>query len=260
MTIKEVFETGKKVFIPYICAGDPDLKSTKTFIKSLVESGADIIELGVPYTDPIADGPTNMAASHRALQNGVTLKQVIELVSQVREDGIKTPIILFTYLNPVLQMGFKNFAQALQENKVSGALVVDLPPEEAEEYLSEMKQRDLETVFLCSPTTSQDRLAAIEKASGTFVYYVSRTGVTGARTDVAQDLPTQLTQLKKSISKPIAIGFGISNGAIAKEVSQYGEAVVVGSALVKTIEKGQNLEEKTQGLSALAQEISQAIG
>lgn len=231
---------GKKAFIPYITAGDPDLQSTEEFIHKLISAGADIIELGVPFSDPAADGIINQKSAERALKNNVSLKQIIDFVSRLRNKGIDIPIILFTYFNPVLKMGLETFSGFCRKSMVNGVLIVDLPPEAAGNYKELMDKNKIETIFLASPTTSKDRLALISGMSSGFVYYVARTGITGIQKDISSTLEKEVTFLKENIENNICIGFGISNPQQAKEIAKYGDGVIVGSAIVKIIEEYSN--------------------
>ncbi|SME93757.1 tryptophan synthase subunit alpha [Pseudobacteriovorax antillogorgiicola] len=240
MSISRVFEMlksdEKKAFVAYITAGDPDLNTTKELCRTLVSSGVDIIELGVPFSDPLADGPTNQKASERALASGTDLKSILRTVKELRDEGFDTPIVLFSYLNPIFAMGFEGFAKACRSSGVDGALVLDLPPEEAEDYIEAMRSQELDTVFLASPTTTRERLELINRESRGFVYYVSRTGVTGVQQDVSETLDQEIANLKDSIKKPVVIGFGISTPEQAKKVGALGEGIVIGSAIVKMVE------------------------
>lgn len=240
ISIKDTFlnlkEKNQKAFIPYVTAGDPDFELSKKIVKTLVACEVDIIELGVPFSDPIADGPTNQKASERALINNFSLDDVFRLVKELREDGVKTPIVLFTYLNPIFNIGFESFAKKAKLNGVSGSIILDLPPEESDEYIKAMTDNGLETIFLSSPTTSSERLALIQKYSSGFVYYVSRVGVTGAKTSISDTIEEEITKVKSIIKKPLAVGFGVSNPEQAKTLAKYGDGVVVGSSIVKIIE------------------------
>lgn len=240
MSVRSVFEKKSKVFIPYITAGDPDLNTTKEVIKSLVKAGADIIEFGIPFSDPVADGPVNQRASERALKNNVSLNQILDFIGDLRREDILVPIVIFSYYNPILQMGIDNFAKKASEVKANAVLVVDLPPESASNYKMILDKYNLETIFLVSPTTAPERIKLIDEMTTGFIYYVARTGVTGARNDISQSLESEVNELKKHTSKPIAVGFGISNSEQASIISKFSDGVIVGSALVKLIED--NLE------------------
>jgi tryptophan synthase alpha chain len=203
-TFKKLQQEKGKAFIPFITAGDPHIEVTPLIVETLSKAGADIIELGVPFSDPIADGPTNQLAAERSLAAGTDLSKVLESVKIIRDKGITTPIVLFTYLNPIMAMGFEKFSQKAKEVGVQGLLIVDLPPESAIQHLGIKKIFDvygLETIFLASPTTEKERLPFIDDASRGFVYYVSRTGITGARNTYSGSLLEKIKEIKASINK-----------------------------------------------------------
>ena len=234
-TLEAVHQKGRTAFIPYITAGDPTLDDTKLFVKTLVEAGADIIELGLPFSDPIADGPTNQRAAERALASGTTVAKIFSLIKELRQEGIHTPIVLFTYFNPVLRPGLRNFAKEAAQAGVTGLLIVDLPPEEATEYKETFGQEGLETVFLTSPTTSKDRLELIDDSTTGFVYYVSRLGVTGKRQALPETVCQELEVLRKELDNNVVVGFGISTPEHVRQLASHADGVVVGSALVRLI-------------------------
>jgi tryptophan synthase alpha chain len=236
-TLEAARAKGGSVFIPFVMAGDPDLAASEEIILALEKSGAGVLELGVPFTDPVADGVTVQRAAERALKAGTTLARVLELVKRLRGRGLKMPVCLFSYVNPVYKMGYAKFAREAKQAGADGALIVDLPPEEAAEYCRAAAQEKLETVFLCSPTTSPDRLRLIDGCSTGFVYYVSREGVTGARDSLAASLAEKLANLKKSLASPLAVGFGISTPEHMRQLWGKADGIVVGSALVKLIEE-----------------------
>ena len=224
-------------FIPFIVAGDPDLATTKELLLLLAKNDASVIELGVPFSDPVADGVTIQASAERALRNPISVKDILGTVAEVREAKCATPIILFSYFNPILQFGLERFAEEALASGVDGVLVTDLVPEEAEEFRVILCEKNLNLIMLAAPTSSDERLRKIcEKASG-FVYAVSRAGVTGARNESSSDAQTLVKRLRKYTDLPIVVGFGISNAEQIKEVWRYADAVVVGSAIVKEIEK-----------------------
>lgn len=224
-------------FIPFIVAGDPNLATTKDLILLLAEVGASIIELGVPFSDPVADGVTIQAAAERALRNSVAVKEVLETVADVRAAGCETPIILFSYFNPVLRFGLEKFASEAKQSGADGILITDLIPEEAENFRQILAEKDLCLIMLAAPTSSDERLKRIcEKASG-FIYAVSRAGVTGARSELSSEAETLVARLRKYTDLPIAVGFGISNHEQMQTVLKYADAAVVGSAIVKEIER-----------------------
>lgn len=230
-------EEKRSAFIPFIVAGDPDMATSEKLIVALEKAGADALELGVPFSDPVADGVTVQRASERSLAAGTTLKGVLELVKRLRTSGVAMPICLFSYVNPVYKMGYAHFVNAAKAAGANGALLVDLPPEEAEEYLKIAHENTFETVFLSSPTTSEERLRLIDSCSTGFVYYVSREGVTGAQTSLANSLQEKLGALRKSLSSPLAVGFGISTPEHVKQLAGKADGIVVGSALIKLIEE-----------------------
>ncbi len=233
-TFARLKANGEKALITFITAGDPDLKTSKEIMFELEKSGADIIELGIPFSDPMADGTTIQAASERALKNGITLKDVLKLVRDVRQKT-EIPIILFGYYNPIFAYGVKRFAVSAKKAGADGVLVVDLPPEEAAELKKETDKLSLDLIFLLTPTSDAARIKLVaEKASGS-IYYVSVAGVTGVRKNVSSDLKHSINAIKKNTSLPICVGFGISTGKQVKEVSSIADGVVVGSAIVKMI-------------------------
>jgi tryptophan synthase alpha chain len=233
--------------VAYVTCGDPDLDTTRRVILSAIEAGADVIELGVPFSDPIADGPVIQRASERALRKGTTLAQVLTLASQIREQHQSTGLILFSYLNPILQMGLAKFCKVARAAGLNGALVTDLPVEEAGEYVSEMRKHDLATVFLAAPTSPDERLKQIAKASTGFVYAVSSTGVTGARKQLPDDARNLVRRLRRYTKLPIAVGFGISTPEQFAAVGEFADAAVVGSAIVETIERNHGREAEAVG-------------
>lgn len=235
-TLTQAREIKKSAFIPFVMAGDPDLEMSEKTIIRLAEEGAGLIELGIPFSDPVADGVTVQKAAERALANGTTLQHVLDLVSRLRQKDITVPICLFTYLNPVFRFGYKNFVSAAKKAGANGALIVDLPPEEADEYLAAAKEADFETVFLASPTTTPERLKRIDQISTGFVYYIIREGVTGVQSNLPETLHDRLKQLRDELKSPFAVGFGISKPEQVKTLAGHADGIVVGSALVKVIE------------------------
>ena len=250
---------GKKAFIGYITAGDPNLEATGLFVKALARSGVDIIELGIPYSDPIADGPTNLKAAERALKNTISLESCLSFVGQMRTQEVTTPIVIFTYFNLVLKMGCEAFAVAAKKHGVDAVLFVDLPPEESMEVRKSLNSNGIGTIFLLSPTTDPSRIDLIEQCSTEFLYYVSRTGVTGVQSALSQTLGAEVNALRGRVSLPLAIGFGISTVAQAREVAQIGDAVIVGSAFVKIIEENIDLSQAEMKLAQFAAELSKAV-
>ena len=217
----------RKRFIPYLTAGDPSLEVTKALAHMLAAEGADVLELGVPFTDPIADGPTNQRAAQRALDRGVTPGDVVALARELKAEGLTTPIVLFTYSNPLLRLDLDG---------VDAVLVTDLPPEEAADHVDRCRAADIDTIFLAAPTTPQGRIATIAEHTTGFLYYVSSKGVTGARSELPADLEGQVARLREFVELPIYVGFGISTRETAARVCEVADGYVVGSALGRVIE------------------------
>lgn len=249
---------GRPAFFPFITAGDPTLAHTARLISALEKAGADAIELGVPFSDPVADGPVIERASQRALRSKTTLSKILDMVSDLRARGARVPLILFTYYNPILQMGIKTFAARAKRAGAQAVLAVDLPPEEAQVYRKDLAAARIETIFLASPTTTGERLRMIDEASTAFVYYVSRLGVTGESQRLPAGLPGEMRRLRRYARKPVAIGFGISTPEQAGEAACYGDAVVVGSALVKLTE-GRSPAQALRLMQALASAMMDAM-
>lgn len=227
----------KPGIIAYLTAGDPDLATTRDIALAAIDNGADVIELGVPFSDPLADGPVIQRASERAVARGVRLTDVLQIAKELRAARPKCGIVLFSYLNPVVRMGMKQFCAAAKEAGADGVLLTDMIVEEASEYLAEMEANDLAPVFLAAPTSPDARLKAIATASKGFVYAISRVGITGTQDTVASDAPVLVARLRQFTSLPIAVGFGISNAAHVKAVGEFADAAIIGSALVALIEK-----------------------
>ncbi|NMG19990.1 tryptophan synthase subunit alpha [Brasilonema bromeliae] len=244
--------------IPFITAGDPDLETTKEALRILDRNGADFIELGVPYSDPLADGPVIQAAATRALHNGTKLEHVLEMVADV-SPNLQAPIILFTYYNPILNRGIKSFLAQVASVGVRGLVVPDLPLEEAEDLINTGTEFGIEVILLVAPTSSQERIEAIAKYSQGFIYLVSVTGVTGVRSQLQERVKTLLTQMRSITDKPIGVGFGISGPEQARQVSDWGaDGVIVGSAFVQRLANG-SPTEGLQAIEQLSQELKAAI-
>lgn len=242
-------DRGQCALIPFLTAGDPDLETTATALQILDQNGADLIELGVPYSDPLADGPVIQAAATRALQKGVRLDAVLDLVREV-SPKLRAPIILFTYYNPILNRGIEPFLQQLAAAGVKGLVIPDLPLEEAETILKPAAEIGIEVILLVAPTSPPERIAAIAKQSQGFIYLVSVTGVTGIRSQLEERVQDLLVELRTVTDKPIGVGFGISQVEHARQVVDWGaDAVIVGSAFVKRLAEG----TPTQGLQAIGQ-------
>jgi tryptophan synthase alpha chain len=235
-TFSDLKRRGRKGLIPFITAGDPDLKTTAEILIELAHAGASVIELGVPFSDPMADGPVIQRASERALRHGIGVGDVLGVIASVRRE-IETPIILFSYYNPLLQFGLKRLAQEARAAGVDGVLVTDLSPEEAGEFESELQANDLDMIFLVAPTSTDERLRLVEQHARGFIYAVSRAGITGVRTSVSVEAEKLVNRMRRFSSLPIAVGFGISNREQVKDVYRYADAVVIGSAIVSEIER-----------------------
>ena len=244
---EELRAKGQAALIPFITAGDPNLDATAKALRVLDQNGADLIELGVPYSDPLADGPVIQAAATRALQNGATLEKVLDVVRLVAPE-LRSPIILFTYYNPILNIGVDNFLQKIYAAGVRGLVVPDLPLEESHVLLEPAEKAGIEVILLIAPTSPPDRVRAIAEKSQGFIYVVSATGVTGVRTEVAKGVKTMIEELRTITDKPIAVGFGISQPEHAKQVIDWNaDGAIVGSAMVK------KLAEPDGGLHAIAE-------
>jgi len=254
------FQTRPSLVV-YVTCGDPDLATTRDIVLSAIDAGANVIELGVPFSDPVADGPVIQRASQRALQRGATLGDVLKLAAEVRQHAQSTGLIIFSYLNPILRMGLEKFCKVARHAGVDGALLTDLPVEEAGDYLREMRRHELATVFLAAPTSTEERLKRIAEASSGFVYAVSRTGVTGARQQLPEDARKLVRRLRQYTKLPIAVGFGISTAEQFAAVGKFADAAVVGSAIVETVERNPGKEassvaEFIKQLSAISPQLS----
>jgi tryptophan synthase alpha chain len=246
--------TSRPALVAYLTCGDPDLKISREIALAAIEAGAEVIELGVPFSDPVADGPVIQRASERALRNGVSLEQVLELAAEVRRQS-DAGLIIFTYLNPVMRMGIENFAARAAQVGVDGALITDLPVEEAGDYLHHMREQNLATVFLAAPTSTDERLKQITEASTGFIYAVSRTGVTGVRKELTDDPHKLVKRLRRFTKLPIAVGFGISSAEQFASVGEFADAAVVGSAIVQIVESNPGKEAQS-----VAEWIKQVVG
>lgn len=235
-TFERLRQQGRKALIPFITAGDPQPALTVPLMRALVRSGADVIELGVPFSDPMADGPTIQRSSERALRHGVGLKDVLALVAEFRRGDEATPVVLMGYANPVEAMGYQRFAGLAQASGVDGVLVVDYPPEEAAPLARELENRGIDAIFLLSPTTTQDRIREVARLARGYIYYVSLKGVTGASHLDLKEVAARIPQIRSRIRLPIGVGFGIRDAATAKAIAAFADAVVIGSRLVQEIE------------------------
>jgi tryptophan synthase alpha chain len=237
-------------FVAYLCAGDPDLETSLAACRALLANGVDVLELGVPFSDPLADGPTNQLAAQRALESGMTAARVFELVRRIREFS-QVPVVFYTYYNLVFANGVDAYVRTARAAGVDGLLTLDLPPEEAGEVLTACRKHDLKTVFIVAPTTPDARLPRIAAAATGFIYYVSREGVTGVRDQVAANVPEAVARIRAAAgSLPVVVGFGVSTRAHVAEIAAYADGVVIGSALVNCIRD--NLAQRERIAPALA--------
>ena len=227
---------GRSAFMPYVCAGDPTQEISQKLLLTLEEAGADIIELGVPFSDPIADGPTIQKASERALADKISLRDVLDMVETLRQET-QIPIALMTYYNLIFRMGEADFCAAAREVGVDGVIIPDLPPEEASTLLEVAPAHNLATIFLAAPTSPPERMRFITSVSTGFIYCVSVTGVTGARSSLSDELQPMITELKKQTQKPVCVGFGISTSEQAKAVARLADGVIVASAIINVMEE-----------------------
>jgi tryptophan synthase alpha chain len=257
-TFAELKRQNKKALIPYITAGDPHPKHTVSLLHTLVESGADMIELGVPFSDPMADGPVIQRASERALAHHVSLSKVLEMVKEFRQTDASTPIVLMGYANPVEAMGMEKFVQRAKEAGVDGVLTVDYPPEECKEFVALLQSQEIDPIFLLSPTTEPARVDIIVNQASGFVYYVSLKGVTGAKNLDIVEVATRVKDIRAKTDIPIGVGFGVRDAATAKAVAEIADAVVVGSRMVQAIEQSTEANVATN-VAALMTELRSAI-
>jgi len=253
----ELRASGELGIVAYITAGDPTLDATLKFVLKLAEAGTDVVELGVPFSDPLADGPTIQRASERALKSGTTLVGVLDLVRRIRQSS-QVPLVLFSYYNPILQMGLEKFASSATLAGADGVLATDLTPEESEDYRRIMRLHNLDTIFLGAPTSTDERLSKIAACSSGFLYLISRTGVTGAKDALPDDLPALLRRARRATQLPIAVGFGISLPGHVSVLGGLADAAVVGSALVSEIEKAQSIDAASTSLGAKIRALKEA--
>lgn len=240
----ELAKKGRKALIPFITAGDPNPEFTVPMMHEMVNAGADIIELGVPFSDPMADGPVIQRASERALKHHVGLRKVLSFVAEFRKTDQQTPVVLMGYLNPIEIMGYEEFANAAQRAEVDGVLTVDLPPEEAEECVALLRARDIDQIFLLAPNSSSERIRKMDSVGSGYLYYVSIKGITGAGHLNTADVEKKLTQIRENTQLPVGVGFGVKDAETAKTIANLADGVVVGSAFISKIEK--NLDNPEQ--------------
>lgn len=248
----------ERALVAFITAGDPNLATSQALLLAMAEAGADVIEIGVPFSDPLAEGPTIQRSSERALRSGTTLRGVLGMIKNLRP-RIEQPLVLMGYANVFLAMGERNFAAAAQEVGVDGVITVDLPPEEGALFFDSLIERDVDPILLASPTTSEPRLAQLAKSTRGFLYYVSLTGVTGARKEIATGLEQAVARIRTLSDIPVCVGFGISTPEQAAEIGRYADGVVVGSALVDRIEAAKSPGLAVSSVSEFVAELKRAL-
>jgi tryptophan synthase alpha chain len=246
LKFRELKKAKKKAFIVFVMAGDPSLEATRKLVLEFDRTGVDVVELGVAFSDPLADGPTIQAASQRVLKNKINIEKILKLVKRIRQQS-QIPLALMTYYNPVFRFGENKFLAQAKKAGADGIIIPDLIPEEAKNIIRTSKKLNLATIFFLSPTSTKQRIKLVSKLSTGFIYYVSLTGTTGARTRLASDLSKHIKQIKRFTKKPVCVGFGISKTSHVKEVSRFADGVIIGSAIVKNIQhniKNKNLVKK----------------
>ena len=257
---EELAKTGRKALIPFVTAGDPHPDFTVPLMHAMVKAGVDVIELGVPFSDPMADGPVIQRASERALAHKMSLRRTLEIATEFRKTDQETPVVLMGYLNPIEAMGYENFANAAQRADIDGVLTVDLPPEEGVECGALLKARGVDPIFLLAPNSTDERVEKMDAAGSGYIYYVSLKGVTGAGHLNIADVESKLQQIKAITKLPIAIGFGVKDAQTAKTIATIGDGVVIGSALISKIEANlDNLEQAGNNIIELLVSIRQAL-
>jgi len=255
---KGLSEKGRKALITFVTAGDPDLDTTAALILEMERSGADLIELGIPFSDPMADGPTIQASSERALERGATLGRIMELVADVRAKS-EIPVVLFGYYNPIFCYGLRRFARAAARAGADGVLVVDLPPEESAELKAELDAVGVDLIYLLTPTSDSSRMKLVASRATGFIYFISVTGVTGARSAFSSKVHGYVKALRRCTSLPVGVGFGISSPAQAKEAARFSDAVVVGSAIVGRIAAAKGKTAMLKEVGAFVRGIKRAM-
>jgi len=243
---------GRRGFIPFITAGDPDLQTTGKLLIELQSAGATVIELGVPFSDPMADGPVIQRASERALKHGFGMREILDVVADAK---LEVPVVLFSYFNPLLRYGIERLSREARASGVDGVLITDLSPEEAGEVAATLRANDLEMIFLVAPTSTEARLSMVARRASGFIYAVSRAGVTGAQHEMSRDAAQLVSRLRQVSELPVAVGFGISTAAQVAEVSRYADAAVVGSAIVALIEEFSGEKDIVERVGAFARKL-----
>ncbi len=257
-TFEALKKHNRKALIPFITGGDPDPQMAPLLMHALADAGADIIELGVPFSDPMADGPTIQRASERALKHGVSLKQVIGFVAEFRKTNDRVPVVLMGYANPIEAMGYEAFIAAAVASGVDGVLVVDYPPEEGARFSEMLAQHNIDTIFMLAPNSDDERIAQMARYARGYVYYVSLRGVTGAANLDLQEIGRKIPMIRNHVNLPVSVGFGIRDAASARAVSKIADGVVVGSRLVQEIESAPR-EQLVQNVKTLIAELRNAI-
>lgn len=252
-------EQGKKALVPYIVSGDPSLEATLTMMHALVESGADILEIGIPFSDPMAEGPVIQLAHERALEHNVSLRDTLAMIKTFREKDSATPVVLMGYANPIEVMGYQTFADLAVQSGVDAVLTVDLPPEEAAEFTAVLRKNDLDNIFLIAPTTSAERIKMIAAQASGYLYYVSLKGVTGSGNLDIKAVGERVALIKTLTDVPICVGFGIKDAESAKLISQFAEGAVVGSALVDRMALAENIDQAVEVVQPFLQSLRNAL-
>jgi tryptophan synthase alpha chain len=249
---------GNKALVAFFTAGDPNLDASKDIFSVIEKSGADIIEIGVPFSDPLADGPVIQASSHRSLQNKTTLKKIIQFVKDIRSES-ELPVVLMASFNPIFVYGQKKFVCDAVQAGVDGVILPDLPPEEAEEFLGYANEKNLDMIFLLAPTSTPDRIQRIGELSKGFIYYVSLTGTTGVKSALSTNLEEKVSEIKNKVKLPVLVGFGISGPEQAQEAAQYSDGVIIGSAIVKLIEAHSDPVERNRAIADFVSGIKKSL-
>ncbi len=257
--LKELAAKGRKALIPYFVAGDPSKALTVPMMHAMVEAGSDIIELGIAFSDPMAEGPTIQLAHERALEHNISLQDTLSLVAEFRQKDTTTPVVLMGYANPIEVLGYKNFAGQAKQAGVDGILVVDLPPEEAAEFQAILKEHDIDNIYLIAPTTQQNRINNIVKLATGYIYYVSLKGVTGSANLDIESVQAKLSSIRQETELPICVGFGIKDAHSAQQISQLADGAVVGSAIVDRMAASDSDEKALSDVTALLAEMREAM-
>jgi tryptophan synthase alpha chain len=261
-TFESLSREHRKALVPYVTAGDPDAAATVPILHAMVEAGADVIELGVPFSDPMADGPVIQRASERALKNGVGLKHVLAMARQFRDRDDRTPVVLMGYANPIEAYGVERFAEDARKAGVDGAIVVDYPPEECAPFTDAMRKQGVDVIFLLAPTSSPERVAAVARLASGYIYYVSLKGITGATHLDLADVRKNIARIRKETKLPIGVGFGIRDGATARAICEFADAAVIGSRIVQEIESapaGQSAKKVAAFLRSVRQAMDEGL-